>query len=332
MQSENEFDFIAIGDAVVDAFIRIKDAHVTCNLNNSACEICMAYGSKIPFEFAKVLAGVGNSPNAAVSASRLGLKTALVAPVGDDDNGKLCIEAFKKDNIDTRFISVQSGIPTNYHYVLWFADERTILIKHEKFAYALPDMGNPKWIYLSSLGADAAHLHGEIVNFLKAHPETKLAFQPGTFQIKLGVENLKEVYEHSEVFVCNLEEAQVITGIETTDVRTLSEAVKSYGPKIVLITDGAKGAYVYDGADVWFMPPYPDPKPPYERTGAGDSFASTFTAFLALGMTPDEAIKRAPINSMSVVQHIGAQEGLLTRAQLEEYLANAPAEYVIRKM
>ena len=44
------------------------------------------------------------------------------------------------------------------------------------------------------------------------------------------------------------------------------------GPKIVVITDGNKGAYAYNGDEAWFMPPYPDPKPPYERTGAGDAF------------------------------------------------------------
>jgi ribokinase len=75
------------------------------------------------------------------------------------------------------------------------------------------------------------------------------------------------------------------------------------------------------------MPMYPDPAAPVDRTGAGDAFASTFTAAIALGLSPQEALAWGPINSMSVVQYIGAQKGLLTRAQLEEYLAHAPAEY-----
>ena len=44
------------------------------------------------------------------------------------------------------------------------------------------------------------------------------------------------------------------------------------GSKMVCITDGSKGAYVFDGKGTWFMPPYPDPAPPVDRTGAGDSF------------------------------------------------------------
>jgi len=89
---------------------------------------------------------------------------------------------------------------------------------------------------------------------------------------------------------------------------------------------------VFDGSDSWFMPIYPDPAPPYERTGAGDSFASTFISALALGKTPSEAIAWAPINSMSVVQKVGAQEGLLTREALEKLLAEAPDNYKAVKL
>jgi sugar/nucleoside kinase (ribokinase family) len=75
------------------------------------------------------------------------------------------------------------------------------------------------------------------------------------------------------------------------------------------------------------MGTYPDPKPPYERTGAGDAFASTFTSALALGMSLPQALAWGPINSMSVVQYIGAQKGLLSREQLEQFLKDAPESY-----
>ena len=80
------------------------------------------------------------------------------------------------------------------------------------------------------------------------------------------------------------------------------------------------------------MPMYPDPAPPVDRTGAGDSFASTLTSMLSLGKTIPEALRRAPINSMSVVQKVGAQEGLLTLSQLEEWLAKAPSGYEPKKI
>ena len=72
---------------------------------------------------------------------------------------------------------------------------------------------------------------------------------------------------------------------------------------------------------------YPDPAPPVERTGAGDSFSSTFTTALALGLPVEQALMWGPINSMNVVQYVGAQKGLLTRKKLEEWLAKAPTYY-----
>ncbi|MBI3634142.1 MAG: carbohydrate kinase family protein [Candidatus Yonathbacteria bacterium] len=332
---EQPLDFVAIGDTVVDAFIRLKDAHIDedHNLKTNDTELCMAFGTKIPYDFVKVVYAVGNSANAAVSASRLGLKSALISNLGKDDDGEKCMQSLSKDGVDTRYMHSYEGMKTNYHYVLWFGDERTILIKHEDFPYTLPlTTPGPRWLYLSSLNDKSLPFHHEITEYLATHPETKLAFQPGTFQIKLGAETLENLYAHTEVFFCNVEEARIILKTEEPDPKNLAKMMTTLGPKIAVITDGPKGAYVYDGADTWYMPVYPDPAPPYDRTGAGDSFASTFVSALALGKTPAEAIAWAPINSMSVVQKIGAQEGLLTRNELEKYLAEAPKDYRAKKL
>ncbi|MFZ2764043.1 MAG: carbohydrate kinase family protein, partial [Minisyncoccia bacterium] len=93
-----------------------------------------------------------------------------------------------------------------------------------------------------------------------------------------------------------------------------------------------KGAYAYDGKDMWQQLPYPDPKPPFERTGAGDAFASTTVASLALGNDLPTALSWGAVNSMSVVQQVGAQKGLLTKSQIEEYLKSAPADFKIKKL
>ncbi|MDO8520640.1 MAG: carbohydrate kinase family protein, partial [bacterium] len=105
-------------------------------------------------------------------------------------------------------------------------------------------------------------------------------------------------------------------------------------PKISIVTDGPKGAYAYDSysGKTYFMPPYPDPKPPVSRTGAGDACSSTITVALALGFPLTTALQWGPINSMNVVQHVGAQTGLLTRAELEKYLANKPADYIAKEV
>lgn len=325
--SRKLYDFVAIGDTVTDAFIRLTDTSAHVDVDHGTREICMRFGDKVSYDSVHVVAGVGNAANAAVSASRLGLKTAFVANVGNDEHGKEILGVFKKEGIATDFVKSHNGIPTNYHYVLWYGDERTILIKHEKYPYKLPDIGEPKWVYFSSVGEHGEAFHKELENYLNAHPLIKLAFQPGTFQMKMGKEKLAGIYKRTEVFFCNKEEAQRILGTQEDDIKILLREVAGLGPKIVAITDGVKGAYAFDGKEMYSMRLYPDPKPPISRTGAGDAFSSTFTAALALGKDIKEALRWGPVNSMSVVQGVGAQAGLLTREKLEEYLAKAPEDY-----
>lgn len=331
-----QFDFVALGDIVVDAFIElnIDSADVSTDMDTGRKTLHMPFGSKLPYDDVTVVNAVGNSPNAAVSAHRLGLRSALVASLGQDRYGKDCLDALRTEGVHTDYVKLHEGKNSNYHYVLRYGPERTILIKHEDYPYFLPDFAEPpRFIYFSSIGENAVDFHFEVAEYIKAHPETKLVFQPGSYQIRLGVEQLKELYEVTEIFFCNKEEAQEILGSDTGDVPTLIREFSKLGPKMPVITDGPNGSYVVDADDqAWHMPMYPDPAPPVDRTGAGDSFSSTFTTAIALGKTPAEALSWGPINSMSVVQHIGAQAGLLSKDKLLKLLDEAPEDYKPQKV
>jgi len=331
-EDEDTIDFLSIGDIVTDAFIKLKQAKVQGAPDNENYEICIPFADKIPYEEVFVAPAVGNAANAATSASLLGLKSALLSNVGDDKEGVECIEALKKNGIDTDLIKINPGIKTNYHYVLWYGAERTILIKHESYAYSLPEVKEPKWIYFSSVSDTAFPFHYAVADYLDKHPETKFAFQPGKNEIKLGKEKLQRLYKHSKIFFCNVEEAKKILGLDSSEIKELLTKIHDLGPEIVIVTDGPKGAYTYDGNEYLFMPPYPDPKAPYERTGAGDAFSSTIVSAIILGKTLPEALAWAGINSMSVVQEIGGQKGLLTREKIEEYLSKAPESYKVEKI
>lgn len=321
-----QLDFLAIGDITTDAFIRLKEASVNCRIDTGACEICMRFADKIPYEFAEVVRAVGNAPNAAVSAARLGLQTGLVTDMGDDQNGSECLDVLKKEHIDTRYVKIHTGKETNYHYVLWYEAERTILIKHTAYDYALPAIAPaPRFVYLSSFRGTEKY-HRELMEYMQKEKNARIAFQPGKFEIKLGYDYFRTLYERAEFFCVNVEEAKTITSSNGSP-KELLEAIHALGPKLVAITDGPKGAYLLDADGAWFHPIYPDPKPPYERTGAGDAFSSTFVAALALGKTTKEAFEWALVNSMSVVQYVGAQKGLLTRQKVEEYLSVAPSNF-----
>lgn len=323
-------DVIAIGDIVTDAFIKLIDDQAVTYKNDQGKWLAMQFGTKLPFDHAEVLEAVGNASNAAVAFSRLGLKAAFVTNVGDDQHGRDMIAALQKEHIDTRFVRINHKKKSNYHYVLWYKEERTILIKHEEYDYHWPHLRpseTPRWVYFSSISEHALEYHDQVADWLEAHPDVKLAFQPGTFQMSAGTERLARIYARSEVVILNREEAVLVTGGSYDDLHDLLDRIHGLGARIAVITDGPDGAYASDGQQRLKMPLYPDPAPPKERTGAGDAFASTFVAALAKGNSLEGALQWGPINSMNVVQHVGAQAGLLEEKALELLLRHSPHWY-----
>jgi sugar/nucleoside kinase (ribokinase family) len=214
-------------------------------------------------------------------------------------------------------VSVDKEKPSNYSVVLNFKGERTILVYHQPRYYSLPELKGAQWIYYTSLGNNYENLQEKLLTFLKAHKGIKLAFNPGTHQLKKELKGMKEVLKRCEIVFLNKEEAERIVG-QAKGMTGLLEKLKATGPKIAVITDGVKGAYAFDGKEVWYLPSFP--LKAIEKTGAGDSFATGFVAARFHGQPIPEALRWGAANATSVVQKIGPQDGLLTRQGVEEML------------
>lgn len=320
---------IAIGDIFTDAFIKLSDDAARIETAEDGTKrLSLPYGSKPAYDHVDIVKSVGPSPNASVSMSRLGLDVSLVAWLGDDQPGQESLEHLHEENVDTSLMVRQPNTKSSYWYVLWYQSDRTMLVKSEDYAYEWTDPEEePEWIYLSYIGENSWPLHEQLIAYLQAHPDVKLVFQPGTFHFKWGVDKLRELYKHSYLVVMNREEAMEVTGKGYDSLRELANGLHDLGPHIVVITDGPNGSYASYDWKLVTIPNYPDPAPPLDRTGAGDAFASTIVAALAMGESMDTALTWAPVNSASVVQKLGAQAGLLRLDELKEWLSKAPEEY-----
>lgn len=320
---------LAIGDIFTDAFIQLREDKARIDIEpDGSKRLSMEFGSKPPYEGVDIVQAVGPSPNAAVAFAKLGLRVDLRAFLGDDMPGKDSLTYLQKMGVNTRMLSVQKDIKSNYYYVLRYGADRTILVKNEAYDYSWKEPEEkPDWIYLSLISESAWQLHEDLLVYLEKNPEIKLAFQPGTFHFDWGKEKLAPIYKRSYITMMNREEAALVAGKATESVRELASSLHELGPEVVIITDGPNGSYASFDGKIIKMPNFPDIAPPLDRTGAGDAFASTIVAGLALGEPIETALRWAPVNSMSVVQKIGAQAGLLTRAEIEEYLKTAPPDY-----
>lgn len=314
------FDLISIGDTTVDVFLELDDASVQCDLDRENCRLCINYADKIPVKKMTKVNAVGNAANNAVASARFGLKTALVSIVGDDDSGHAIYRILKKEHVDTRFVSTDHERGTNYSTVLDYKGERTILVYHEQRKYHWKKIPKTKWLYFTSLGLGHETMFPDLIAHVRK-TKTKLVFNPGTFQLKLKAERLKPVLAAAHIVCVNKEEGQKLAG-KISDVKKLMRAISSLGAKIVVVTDGQNGSYAFDGKIAYFCPILEAPV--IERTGCGDSYASGFVAALAYGHTVPEAMRWGSVNAAHVIQHIGAQQGLQTKRQVEYELRKHP--------
>lgn len=312
----NMHDIISIGDTTVDVFLGIDEATVTCDIHKEHCKVCLSYADKIPVTSMEKIYAVGNAANNAVGASRLGMNAALYTILGNDDDGQTSRKRLREEGVSRRYIETDKKRHTNYSTVLNFNGERTILVYHEKRTYRLPRFGKADWVYLTSLGRGGESVFRELLGFVKK-TRARLAFNPGTYQMKLGLEKLSPVLFLTDVLFVNKEEAERLLGHDN-DVKTLLTELHAKGPKMVVITDGEKGSYVFDGAAAYFLPCFDTPV--VERTGAGDSYATGFVAALANDRSVEDAMRWGTLNAASVVSYVGAQKGLLTKKELMKRL------------
>ena len=326
----SNLDVLCIGDVVTDAFIKLRDENGHIYNNEDGKFLSIPFGAKIPYDHDVIQEADGNAPNAAVSFARLGLDSGIMSNVGHDQRGRDIIMTLQKSKVDTRYIHINPGKKSNYNYILWYKEERTILVNHEDYDYHWPHIhksDTPKWIYFSSLSKKSLPFHDDLTGWLEENPDVNLAFSPGTFQIEEGAQRLKKLYKHANILILNRQEAAKVGGGKIENVHDLFDKLHALGPKLVVITDGPKGSYASGPEGRLFMPIYPDPSPPVERTGAGDAFSSTFVAAIIKGESVADAMRWGPVNSMNVVQHVGPHDGLLTETQLEALLGKAPDWY-----
>lgn len=312
-------DLISIGDATIDHFFFFHDASVHCSVNKAECFLTLHYADKIAVDqyYHSV---AGNAANNAVGSARLGLKTAFYTVLGDDSGGREIRHKMAKEGVDTRYIVMKKGESTNISSVLVFKGERTILVYHVPRRYHAPRLEQSRWVYLTSAGpADrVGSLHQQVLAYLKKNPSTKLGFNPGTHQLKLGRAKLLPLLRRTDALFLNREESMLVLGIKRKlPMIDLAKKLVSVGPRIAVVTDADTGSYVWDGKAGYHLRSHP--AKPIERTGAGDSFATGFIAALNYKKSIPEAMVWGTLNAGSVILKVGPQAGLLTSREMKRH-------------
>jgi sugar/nucleoside kinase (ribokinase family) len=303
--------------------MKVEGKEVSEDKDTEHPRICFYHGSKIPVKSLKSNIA-GNAVNVSIGATKLGLKTAVYAEMGDDEEADRIEKELKEDGIETEFLHRNPGSLTGIHPVIVYQGERTIFSHHEKRPYRIQDWPKPKWIYYTSVGPGFESFQKDLVEYFKKNPDIGMAFNPGTFHVRAGLEEIKNVLEVAHVLFLNRDEAANFVG--DGSLENVHLKLQKLGPKLTVITEGNKGASAHDGKELIKIPAYEINQPIIDKTGAGDSFAASFISALFHGKHLKEALYWGAINSSSVIREVGAVHGLKTKQEIEKLYAKIDSE------
>ena len=324
----SDLELLSIGDATFDVFLVPSESEALCTIDDKKCLICFKYGEKIPVKTIEYSVG-GNAANNAVGAARLGIKVGVVLTLGGDSIGNQIAEKLEKEGVNMDNVVQQPVVGSNFSSIINYSGERTIFTYNAPKSYEFPvKLPVTPWVYLTSMGDSFQPFYNHFLDFVNKNPDIKIAFNPGSRQVRAGTDVLRSVLEKTNVIYVNRQEAETLTGMKDShgNDKDLLKALSAIGPKISIITDGANGSFIYDGLK--FLKAGVLPVDPFERTGAGDAFGSGCISALIKGKSFEEALLWGTVNSASVIGYIGSQKGLLKEHEMPTWIERAKSSEV----
>ena len=336
---------ITIGSATVDVFVECDEANIVsvCTKDHNRDFMSYPYGSKIDISSFSSRVG-GGGVNTACNFANLGFDTSAIFKIGEDIYSEGIMHFFKKHKVNLKHIIQNKDVSTGFSIILVsFQGDRTVLahrganalIKKEEIDFdAIKDAD---FIYVAPLNGESNAVIEPLVDYAHKH-DLSICFNAGTTSLKKGHKHLDKILKYAHVVVMNKEEAIMATGIQVRpdtktekfshelvhpDIKKMLKTMKVQEYQVIVITDGAKGAYAYDGKKYYFCPTFPSPV--VSTLGAGDAFASTFCGALSrTNLNIGLSLMYGSVNSASVVSEFGATDGLLTFEEIEKRLKDKP--------
>ncbi|MGD6850920.1 MAG: carbohydrate kinase family protein [Candidatus Bathyarchaeia archaeon] len=298
-----KFDVIGFGALNVDTLLKVD-------------RIAGAEEESFIHDYAEACGG--SAANTIVGLARLGCKVGFIGKVADDHEGKLQIDCFTQEGVDTEGIihaaKGKSGV------CLGFVDK-----KGQRALYINPGVNdnvefrelNAKYItdtqilHLSSfVGEKSFRAQKKLMSFL---PDTvKVSFDPGSLYAQKGLAAIEPIIQNSFVMMPNQLELKLLTG--ESEIPKGAQALLDMGVQIVAVKLGDKGCYVTNGEEKNIIQPYKVAA--VDTTGAGDAFDAGFLYGLIHDKPLFECGRLGNYVASRSVMKMGARDGLPYAADL----------------
>lgn len=265
----------------------------------------------------------GKGGNQAVAAARLGANVSMVTKVGKDDLGEKAIQNFQNENIDTQFVTIDEKESTGAALI------------------AVDDQGeNMIVVALGACGKlsknDVLQAESKIMNADIVLVQLETSIEAVLTSVKKSKEHNKPIIlnpapyqnvpsaiiENVTYITPNETEASLLSGVKVVDTSSALKAAKviyNMGVKIVLITMGKAGCYLYTGDDDGKLIPGYEVEA-IDTTGAGDAFNGGLAYALSTGRELKEAITYANAVAALSVTKVGTSPAMPSKEEVNLFL------------
>jgi ribokinase len=300
-----KFDVVGFGALNVDKLFKVN-------------RIAAAEEESFITDFAETCGG--SAANTVVGLARLGCKVGFIGKVANNREGKMLLEEFRREGVDTKGIAVakkgRSGT------VMGFVDENG-----DRALYVDPGVNNQagfsekinryasqtRSLHLTSfVGEKSFQTQKKIVETLSK--SVKISLDPGALYARRGLVALKSIVDRAFVLMPNSGELQLLTGI--AEYRRGAEAMLNKGVKIVAVKLGSRGCYVTDGRQSHNVEAFKVKV--VDTTGAGDAFCAGFLYGLLKNKSLEECGRLGNFVASRCATKMGARIGLPTIEDLEK--------------
>jgi len=261
----------------------------------------------------------GKGANQAVAASRLGGDVTFVTKLGNDVFGKQTTEHFLKEGINTKFVFTDDHAASGVALITVDAkgENSIVVASGANNTITKSEIDNAEETLKE---ADVVLLQLEIpLEIIDYVVEKAAGYNKKVILNPAPAATLNEkIFKNLFAITPNETEAELLTGVQVTDIDTATKAAKvlyDKGVNTVIITLGSQGAFVYTATEQKLVPGHKVDA--VDTTAAGDTFNGALAAALANGKSLEEGIAFANKAASISVTRMGAQSSVPTLDEIK---------------
>lgn len=319
---------ICIGSATKDIFLTLSEVKIIDNAEDITAQKLMAfeYGAKVYADGILEVVG-GSAVNVAAGLTKAGHQAFVFSRTSKGELGKWILKAISKLKAKKNFMQqngrVESEVTVvlldkkSIEHVILRTGDSTELFNVKKALEKYDRKAD--WIYVGSQKKDWQAQLKAVLEFAE-NKKSMVAFNPSSYQISNDSKKLVDYFSKIDVLLINRDEAlEIVKNIDAQvqdKPKALLERIKQLGPKVVIITDGARGAYGVNEHNFYHLPAKIIKK--VDSLGAGDAFCSGFLSSFIENNDVKKAMACGMASSAGVISQIGGSAGLPGKKELEK--------------